>query len=507
MILTKENIAKITTAGIDKPEQNSFELPEKVLQFGTGVLLRGLTDYFIHKANRQHIFNGRIVVVKSTNNGGTDAFKIQDALFTHYIRGVENGVRKEETVINSSISRVLAANENWPEILACAADENMQVVVSNTTEVGLVLLPGDDVKAVPPASFPGKLTAFLYARWLAFNGAADSGMVIIPTELIPDNGTLLKDICVELAITNGLEREFIQWLTTANDFCNSLVDCIVPGSLPESEAKQVAVTQGYQDDLHITSETYRLWAIETSTKRTRDILSFSKVDSGVVIAEDIGKFRELKLRLLNGAHTFTCALAILSDFGTVREAMNNAFFEAFITDLMQQEIAVTITGKGITREDTVKFSNQVLDRFRNPFIEHQWLSISMQYSSKLAARCVPVVLEYYRRVKEVPKHMVAGFGAYIRFMRSEKNELGEYVGNSGGKQYIITDDKASILYDKWKAGNTPEAVVHSILSDASLWNTDLSKLPGFEAAVLAIVRKFLEQSPDAVAQRTAILAA
>jgi tagaturonate reductase len=372
--------------------------------------------------------------------------------------------------------------------------------------VGLTYLPGDDLRAAPPKSFPGKLTAFLYARFLAFGGARNRGMVIIPTELIPDNGTKLKEICLQLAADNGFEPAFIEWLSGSNDFCNSLVDCIVPGALPAAEAEQVAARHGYSDDLHITSESYRLWAIETSSARTREVLSFSAADKGMVITVNIEKFRELKLRLLNGAHTFTCGLAMLSDFSTVKEAMGNAFFEGFITALMHGEISAALTGDRITRSEAADFSDQVLDRFRNPFIEHQWQSITVQYTSKMAMRCVPVILEYFRRFREVPKHMAAGFGAYVLFMRSEKNAQGQFVGKNCGKRYLIQDDKAAILHDKWQGGNL-EAVVHAVLNDTFLWNTDLSVLPGFERAVLATVRKFMEQSGDAAAHRTDILAA
>src|ERR1700676_4429570 len=74
-----------------KPDEKIFSLPDKVLQFGTGVLLRGLPDYFIDKANRQGLFNGRVVVVKSTSQGGTDAFAQQDNLYTICVRGIEKG--------------------------------------------------------------------------------------------------------------------------------------------------------------------------------------------------------------------------------------------------------------------------------------------------------------------------------------------------------------------------------------------------------------------------------
>jgi tagaturonate reductase len=221
---TLKNIA----GNITIPDESVFELPEKVLQFGTGVLLRGLPGYFIDKANNQGIFNGRIVVVKSTTHGDTSAFKKQDGLYTLCVRGLENGENVEENYINASISRVLDAHHEWKEILECAHNRNMQVIISNTTEVG-IQFSNDNIKQHPPKSYPGKLLAFLYERFKAFDGSEHSGMVIVPTELIPDNGTKLQAIVLELAHLNGLEDAFIEWLEAHNHFCNSLVDRIVPG--------------------------------------------------------------------------------------------------------------------------------------------------------------------------------------------------------------------------------------------------------------------------------------
>ncbi|MCW3087975.1 MAG: tagaturonate reductase, partial [Sediminibacterium sp.] len=343
-----------------KPDAALLALPEKVLQFGTGVLLRGLPDYFIDKANRRHIFNGRIVVVKSTATGGTDAFKEQDGLFTLVERGVENGQRSEKIFINAAISRVLSANDEWEAILQCAADPAMQVIISNTTEVGIVLLEAD-AYADQPSSFPGRILSFLEARYTVFDGKADAGMVIIPTELIPENGTRLKQIVTTLARLKGLDDAFINWLEKENDFCNSLVDRIVPGRLSTKEQALAEEQLGYTDKLMIMSECYRLWAIETSSERTKKILSFSQADEGVVLAPDISKFRELKLRLLNATHTLSCGLACLCGFTTVKEAMNDAAFTTYLSELMLEEIVPLVTSEEISEAEANHFAVQVIE--------------------------------------------------------------------------------------------------------------------------------------------------
>ncbi len=497
MILSKQNIPAIQPqAGLEIPGAGIFTLPEKLVQFGTGVLLRGLPDYFIDKANKQGIFNGRVVVVKSTSQGDANAFDQQDGLYTHCIKGLENGQLVEATIINAAISRVLSAQEQWDEVLACADRPEIQVIVSNTTEVGISLVK-EPVIDVVPVSFPGKLLAFLYRRYRFCQGSADGGMVIIPTELISDNGRQLYKIVLELAQFNQLEPAFIQWLSTANDFCNSLVDRIVPGKLPAAEQAAIEEQLGYTDQLTIMSECYCLWAIETKNERTRGILSFSTADSGVVLAPDITRFKELKLRLLNGTHTFSCALAILAGFRTVKDAMHDTAFARFVSGLMFAEIAPAITGDTISEADARAFASQVIDRFGNPHIEHLWTSITMQYTSKMAMRNVPLINWFYEKYKTVPQHMALGFAAYLLLLHTEKSTEGHFSTQAGGKPFTLADDKAGILYNKWQQAGGEE-LVQLALSDVTLWGTDLSALPGFTKAVARFLQALTQQPAAAV---------
>jgi tagaturonate reductase len=481
MQLSKKTIKEVKPQqGLVIPDEKLFSLPEKVLQFGTGVLLRGLPDYFIDKANRQGVFNGRVVVVKSTSQGSADAFSLQDGLYTVCIKGIEDGQNIDETIINSSISRVISANENWDSILECAHSPEMQIVISNTTEVGITLIE-DDIRKTPPLSFPGKLLAFLYERYKAFNGTEESGMVIIPTELIVDNGNKLRSIVLELAKMNKLDDKFIGWLQTANHFCSSLVDRIVPGKLPEQDKKNTEAKLGYTDDLMIMAECFRLWAVESDNARVKQILSFSKADEGMVIAPSIEKFRELKLRLLNGTHTFSSGLAHLSKAVTVKQAMNDETFNSFVCSLKEQN-AEALADENISHTEATEFGNKVLDRFRNPYLDHQWLSICVQYSSKMKMRNVPLLLKHYSKTNQVPEYMALGFAAFLLFLKCGKNDKGQFEGTANGTNYTIQDDNAAYFADKWQQHDAV-AVVDAVLADSAFWGADLSKLPGFSDAV------------------------
>lgn len=468
------------------PPAAVLALPERVLQFGTGVLLRGLPDYFIDTANRQGLFNGRVVVVKSTGAGDSGAFGRQDSLYTHVIRGIEEGRRVEETRINSSISRVLTAGSEWDDVLACAADPAISIVISNTTEVGIQLDPQDRITLHPPASFPGKLLAVLHTRFKKFDGDPQLGLTIIPTELIVDNGKKLKAIVNELAARNGLGNDFIQWLNTANTFCSSLVDRIVPGKPDSQVTTETAERLGYTDDLLIVSEPYRLWAIEGDAN-VRAALSFAEADKGVVIAPDIEIYRELKLRLLNGAHTLSCGIALLSGFRTVREAMENPAMSAYISALMTREIAPAIPYQ-ISEAEKLAFANTVLDRFRNPSIEHLWHAITAQFSAKLKLRIVPVLLHHYKQAQTPPPLIAAGFAAWLRFMNSAEKD-GAYYCRTNGQEYRITDDAAALLHALWQE-NGEAGIARRALAETALWDADLGALPGFADAV----QRALEQA-------------
>lgn len=470
------------------PEEGVFGLPEKVLQFGTGVLLRGLPDYLIDKANRRGIFNGRIVVVKSTDSGDFGAFDDQDSLYTLAVRGVELGQNIEENIICSAISRVLSAKSQWQDILECAKNPDLQIIISNTTEVGIQLTQ-DAVFSAPPASFPGKLLAFLYARFQTFGGSKESGLVIVPTELISDNGTKLESIVIELAHRNGLESTFLDWLESSNHFCNSLVDRIVPGKPDADTYKTLTQELGYEDKLLTISEVFRLWAIE-GDEHVKQVLSFHTADEGVFVEPDINLFRELKLRLLNGTHTLSCGLAYLSGFDNVISAMQSEKMSAYISNLMMAELGLAIPYP-MDEKTSQRFGMQVLDRFRNPHLNHQWLSITLNYSSKMKMRNVPTLLRYYDVFNCVPEYFSLGFAAYLCFMKPVVKERFVYFGEREGQLYPIQDEKAEYFNQQWQQ-NTPAELVNSVLQNKNLWDADLGLLPGFAQSVTENLENMLE---------------
>lgn len=479
MILSRYTLKNIDSNSVNVPEESLFELPEKVLQFGCGVFLRGLPDYFIDKANRQGIFNGRIVAVKSTTQGDASFFHKQDGLYTLCIRDQKNGEKFEENIINSSISRVLNATEQWNEVLDCAHSREIQIIISNTTEVGIQLV-AEDIRQHPPKSYPAKLLAFLYERFNAFGGSAHSGMVMVPAELVSNNGKKLEAIVLELAHLNGLEEEFLEWLENHNHFCNSLVDRIVAGKPGDEFLTSVEEELGYHDNLLISAEDFGLWAIE-GDDYIKENLSFAQADSRVIIKDNIDLHRELKLRLLNGTHTLSCGIAFFAGCKTVKDAMDDKTISSYIVDVMQNEIASAIP-YDVDPKTVQDYASKVLARFRNPYLGHRWLSIALNYSTKMKLRCIPVLMKHYEKTDTVPEAIALGFAAYIYFMKAVTKKGDQYYGEFNGESYLIQDDLAEIFYKRW-TGLSIASLVQVVISDA-FWGVDLLSLAGFKQSVI-----------------------
>lgn len=473
---------------------NIASLPEKVLQFGTGILLRGLPDFYVDTANKQGVFNGRILAVKSTSQGDSAAFDKQDNRYTVAVRGISNGAEVNKNFICSSISRVINANTNWRLVLEQARNTDLEIIISNTTEAGIVLV-AESIHLSPPSSFPAKLTAFLYERYRVLGDTNDSKLLVIPTELVPDNGDRLSGYVAELAHLNKLSSKFLDWLEKHITFCNSLVDRIVPGLPAPDKKNAIEKVLGYTDDLLVITEPYSLWAIEGDDK-VKKVLTFAEVDSSIIIVPDISLYRELKLRLLNATHTLACGFAVLSGIDNVKEAMHNKELSFFITELMREEISKTIDAR-ISNAEVAIYINIVIDRFKNPYIQHQWTNISVEYSVKIKMRCIPLLLEYYKRFQKPPLLIAKGFAAWLLFMKAFKEVKGEYFGICRGKQYKIIDSKASYFYDLWKQ-KSADKLVEAVLKNISFWDADLSLLPGFTKIVQTHLNDFVNEKSNAV---------
>ena len=441
------------------PHDAQFQLPDKVLQFGTGVLLRGLPDYFIEKANQKGIFNGRIVVVKSTVNGDVSSFQEQDNLYTLSIRGIKNGQNVNENIICSAISKILHANTQWSDVLNSAADPSIQIIISNTTEAGLQYVE-EKLTHVPSLSFPGKLTQCLYHRFIKLGHAPESKIVVLPTELLTDNGFLLKQIIEKLIHFNDYPKSFGEWVNQKVIFCNTLVDRIVPGKLSNEHQQILLEKYGYTDSNAIMCEPYALWAIEGG-QEVHDLLTFSTVNEEIKIVPDISQFKELKLRILNGSHTLLCAKAITEGFDTVYLAMSDPIFRKYAEELIFEEIIPSLPAE-IKKEDKLSFAKDVIDRFSNPNIEHKWTSIAVQYPMKLTIRVLPLLKSYIQATGVSPTKMVECIKEVLHFLLSNENTSMDDISKAAINKINLSSSSA-------------EEKVKNLLKDKTIWGEDFTQ--------------------------------
>lgn len=459
-LLSIKNIRQVSEhPSLSIPHGEQFQLPDKVLQFGTGVLLRGLPDYFIEKANQKGVFNGRIVVVKSTEIGDISSFQEQDNLYTLSIQGIKNGQIVNEHIICSAISKVLQANTQWSEVLNYAANPGIQIIISNTTEAGLQYVE-EKLTNAPSISFPGKLTQCLYHRYVHLGHSADSKIVILPTELLTDNGFILKKIVEKLIHFNDYPSSFANWVNEKVIFSNTLVDRIVPGKLSDEQQQNLLEKYGYTDLHAIMCEPYALWAIEGG-QEVHDLLTFSTVNEEIKIVPDITQFKELKLRILNGSHTLLCAKAIAEGFKTVFLAMNNPIFKNYAEELIFEEIIPSLPAE-IKKDDKLSFAKDVIDRFSNQNIEHKWTSIAVQYPMKLTIRVLPLLKSYINTTGIPPSKMVECIKEILYFLLNKTD--------------ITMDEISKAAINKINLSSfSTEEKVKLLLKEETIWGEDITQ--------------------------------
>lgn len=483
-------------AELTPPTPALLDLPERAVQFGTGAFLRGFVDHFLDAANRTGHFGGRVVAIGSTGSGRDQVLTQQEGLYTLAVRGIEDGEPVDARRLVGSVSRALSAATEWDAVLACARSPWLEYVFSNTTEVGIVLDEGDRFDLAPPRSFPGKLTRFLFERARTFAFAPSKGVVVLPCELIEDNGDRLKAIVLALADRWQLGAGFRRWIETAVPFCNTLVDRIVPGAPPADEEAALAAHLGYRDGMLTVCEPYRLFAIEADAD-LRARLRFAEADAGVLLADDIRPYRERKVRLLNGAHTAAVSAALLAGCETVRDAMTHPRVAPFLRRVLLDEIVPTVADR-LPPGDAEAFAHAVLDRFANPFVRHALFDITLQGTMKLRVRLVPTIVRHVERTGTAPQALALGFAAYLLFMRGTLHARRVAAG-----QPVPADDQGARVRAFWDAlperpdAEACRALAHAACADVALWGTDLAALDGFADAVGAHLARLVADGPDA----------
>ncbi len=465
---------------LNRTNNNVNTYTERILQFGEGNFLRAFANWMIHEMNMKAGFDAGVVAVQPIDQGLINMLNDQDGLYTIYLNGIKNGEAISEHEIIDCIQRGINPYTNYADYLANAENADLRFVISNTTEAGIAYHAEDKLEDAPQKSYPGKLTALLFKRFETFKGASDKGLIIIPCELIDRNGDNLKRIVLQYAADWNLGEDFVDWIENDNIFCNTLVDRIVPG-YPRDKMDAITAELGYKDNLVVEGEQFHLWVIE-APETVKEEFPSEACGLNVVFTDNMEPYRTRKVRILNGAHTTLVPVGYLYGIDKVRESLEDEVVGNYLKDAIFNEICPTLD---LPEAELNQFANDVLDRFRNPYLEHALMSISLNSISKFKTRVLPSVTEYIKRKEKLPNRLLFSLASLITF----------YGGKRGEEAIALKDDQSVLDFfsAKWAAVNnselTIEELVNAALSNSEFWGEDLTAYNGLASQVTAYVNE------------------
>lgn len=401
------------------------EAPERVLQFGEGNFLRAFVDCWIDKMNEKAGFNSKVVMCQPIAPGLADMVNEQEGLYTLILRGNEGGKKVDDRRVISCVSKCLNPYKNYEEVLAYAESADIRFIVCNTTEAGIHYDPSCQFADVPADSYPGKLTQWLYRRFQKFGKEKGKGVIILSCELIDNNGKELEKCVNQYADQWDLGEPFKVWLREENVFCSTLVDRIVPG-YPRAEAETIWGELGYQDNLLDVGEVFGLWVIEGPQWMKKE-LPFEEAGLPVIICDDHRPYKQRKVRILNGAHTSMVLGAYLAGKDIVRDCMRDDVIRGFMNKIIYDEIIPTLT---------------------------------------------------------LPEGIVCSFAFYIAFYHGQRLTEEGLTGSRGSNEYTVHDDRDILEFYEAHQGDSASELAHAVCTNTAFWGEDLSRIRGFEEAVI-----------------------
>ncbi|MDE5802414.1 MAG: tagaturonate reductase [Lachnospiraceae bacterium] len=482
---------------LNKAISGKKERPIKVVQFGEGNFLRGFVDYMIDIANESGKFDGDIVLIKPIEFGSLDMFHEQDCQYTVSLRGIADGEAKVQNRVVTAVADAVDTYKEYEKYMDLAKIDTLRFVVSNTTEAGIVFDDTDKMELEPPKTFPGKLTKFLYERYQFFNGAEDKGLVMLPVELIDDNGIMLKKCVLQLIELWGLEDGFKAWVENACIFTSTLVDRIITG-YPRDEVESIWQDLGYEDRILVTGEPFALWVIESDKDISKE---FPLPDAGlpVIFTDNQKPYKQRKVRILNGAHTSFVLASYLAGNDIVLESMQDDDVKNFMMKTIFDEVIPTLT---LPKEELEEFANAVITRFNNPYVKHALLSISLNSVSKWRARCLPSFLGYVEKYGKLPVHLTFSIAALMAFYTGSEIRDKALIGHRNGQEYNIMDDAAVLEFFRDYSGKDTKTFVDAYLSNENFHGQDLTKVEGLSDAVASYLDDIKENGMRAALCKT-----
>ncbi|GAB3818691.1 tagaturonate reductase [Tessaracoccus terricola] len=357
----------------------------RVVQFGEGVFLRGFVDWMFQRLNTEAGTDIKVTLVQPRASDGVARLMAQGGRWTVVQQGLHDGAEQSVTTVVDCVDSGINTHEDPDGFVATAQDPEVRVVVSNTTEAGIVWSDDDAALGADPGvrSFPGKLTWFLAERFWAL--PEPETLYVLPVELIADNGSALATLVRRMADAWELGAEFGRWLDERVVFFDTLVDRIVPGRPTEA----VELAPGVRDEFPVQVEWFHSWYLH-GPRELLDVLPLDALDLNVRFVEDLRPYRDLKVRVLNALHSSMAPTGLAIGVESVAQAVDHEDLGLWLRALLQEEIVPTLD---LPADEVAEFAAATWDRYRNPFIHHRLESILLNSSAKLPARLGDIAVE------------------------------------------------------------------------------------------------------------------
>ncbi len=474
-------IKKLNKTNVEKPV-----LPIKILQFGEGNFLRAFVDWQIDKANEAGVMNHGVAIVQPIDKGMAAMLEEQDCLYHVYLEGVKDKKPVKDIRLVRSVQCAINPYEDYAAYERIFLSPELEATVSNTTEAGIRYEEGDDLWALPPKSYPAKMTALLYKRFKHFGGDPTKGLCIICCELIENNGSTLREYVLRHAEYNKLGEDFISWVENHCHFCDTLVDRIVPG-FPRENIDEIKQEIGFDDNLVVKAEFYHLWAIGgPGYEEVQRRLPLDKAGLHVIFMPTIKQFRDKKVRILNGSHTGMVPIGLQMGCQTVMDAFNTPDLEKFINTMVAEEVIPMIEED---QAELQEFAAGILERFYNPYIRHMLKTISLNSLSKWETRNFPTVLDNWNKAGKVAEKEMFTFAALLTLYSGQVDFTPD-----------DTPEHVEFIRKVWNNDDI-DATVKAIVENRNIWTVDFTEVTPFVEKAAGYVKTILAEGMAAALKK------
>lgn len=470
-----KNIASVALAeNVQRPGYDRQALRSRIVHFGFGAFHRAhqalLTDRVLNARGGDwgiceiSLFSGDTLMTQ---------LREQDHLFTV----LEKGAEGNQAIIVGAVKECLNAKlDSLAAIIEKFCEPQVAIVSLTITEKGYCIDPATGNERImhdlqnpqAPHSAPGILVEALSRR-------RERGLPpfsVLSCDNIPDNGHVVKNAVLGMAQQRS--AELAAWIGEQVSFPGTMVDRIVPAATDASLA-EIADVLGVADPCAISCEPFIQWVIEDNFVAGRPEWEAA----GVQMVDDVLPWEQMKLRMLNGSHSFLAYLGYLAGFAHINDCMADAHFRAAARQLMLDEQAPTLR---ITGVDLTDYAESLLARFANPALQHRTWQIAMDGSQKLPQRMLESIRLHLARGSAWPL-LALGVAGWMRYVSGV---------DDAGQAIDVRDPLAERFREKVAQSSEQERVA-ALLSLSEIFGTDLPANPAFVAGIEAAWQRIATQ--------------